>query len=419
MKHELKKQIDLHTAFDDYILDCVLGEGGAGRVYGGRTAGGELVAVKVLTQAARDKRQRFKNEVGFLSRTRHPNLVAVTDYGLADVGKLKGPFYVMPQYASSLRTIMDGRVGPERVLSLFGQVLDGVEVAHLHGVTHRDIKPENILVKEDGESLAVADFGVADFTADQLLTLVETDPTQRLANFAYAAPEQRVPGRQVSAAADIYALGLILNEMFTGAMPHGTSYRQVGDVERDYAFLDPLIARMIAQSPDQRPATVQSIKLHIQKYRDEAVSLQRLSELRKAVVPTDEIDDPLATEPPILVSATWGEGQLTLDVDRDLSEGWIQTLKYGLGSFGAVLGHGPETFNFKGQGKRQATAAASARDAQAVIDHFKNWLPKATRQYRYKLEQERERLKRERQRRLEAEREAEEQRLTVNSQLQI
>ena len=61
--------------------------------------------------------------------------------------------------------------------------------------------------------LVVADFGIADFTAEELLTIVVTQPTERLANFLYSAPEQRVRGAPVDHRADIYSIGLILNEM--------------------------------------------------------------------------------------------------------------------------------------------------------------------------------------------------------------
>src|SRR3981081_1724934 len=112
--------------------------------------------------------------------------------------------------------MMNVGVVPLEVLPLFVKILDGVEAAHLQGVIHRDLKPENILVDSKGAHPAIADFGIASFTEDLLVTSVETAPTQRLANFQYAAPEQRLGGRTVRDTADIYALGLILNEMFTG-----------------------------------------------------------------------------------------------------------------------------------------------------------------------------------------------------------
>ena len=125
---------------------------------------------------------------------------------------------------------------------------------------HRDLKPENILHDRRNDRLAIADFGVAQFSEDLIATLVETAPTQRLANFQYAAPEQRTPGGTITAQTDIYALGLILNEMFTGNVPHGTQFRVIGDVAPAFAFLDPLILQMLAQSPSERPGSIGDIK---------------------------------------------------------------------------------------------------------------------------------------------------------------
>ena len=75
--------------------------------------------------------------------------------------------------------------------------MDGIETAHLQGVAHRDLKTENILHDASSNTLAIADFGAARFTEDLLATTAVTEPAQRLANFQYAAPEQRAPGKQV------------------------------------------------------------------------------------------------------------------------------------------------------------------------------------------------------------------------------
>ncbi|WP_332768499.1 serine/threonine-protein kinase [Phenylobacterium sp.] len=412
----LSSPITLQTAFADYEIDSILGEGGAGRVYGGVSADGEQVAIKLLTQSSSDKRRRFKNEISFLTKTRHANLVVVSDHGMANAGKLKGPFYVMPRYESSLRSIMTAKVSPERVMPLFSQILDGVEAAHLLGVTHRDLKPENVLVAKGGAALAVADFGIASFTAEQLVTLVETGPTQRLANFLYAAPEQRTVGTKIGTSADIYALGLLLNELFTGAVPHGTSYRQIASASQDHAYLDKLVSEMIAQSPDARPKSIVEVKSHIQKYHAEAVSLQRLRELDQVVIPAGEVDDPLAHQPPTLVGANWADGRLTLTLDRPVNEGWSQVLRFRLGSHSAVMNAGPEQFQFSGN---IATIHVQENSAQSAIDHFKRWLPQATNVYRYELETATKQRETRRLEELRQQRAAEEQRLRVNSNLRI
>jgi serine/threonine protein kinase len=163
---KLKKPISLETAFGIYVVDELLGEGGAGRVYGGVGIDETPIALKVLAQerATTDKRRRFKNEIGFLVRNKHPNIVAVIDHGIAHSGEIAGPFYVMQRYHSNLRYIMHDGISPTNVLVLFGQILDGVEAAHLLGVVHRDLKPENILYGKAVNNLAIADFGTARFT---------------------------------------------------------------------------------------------------------------------------------------------------------------------------------------------------------------------------------------------------------------
>src|SRR3972149_4359299 len=118
----------------------------------------------------------------------------------------------MPLFDSSLRPLMRAGLPQDTVLRYFSQILDGTEAAHLHNVAHRDLKPENILFENAAARLVVADFGIARFQEEELYTAVETKASDRLANFQYAAPEQRLRGAEVDYRADIYSLGLLLNE---------------------------------------------------------------------------------------------------------------------------------------------------------------------------------------------------------------
>ena len=190
---KLNKEIIFETTFGEYIADELLGEGGAGRVYGGTSPDGVHVAIKVLAheRVSSDKRRRFKNELAFHLSNKHPNIITVIDYGVSADPAARGPFYVMHKYAGSLRNLIENGIAADNVLPLFSQMLDGAEAAHLKGVVHRDLKPENILYAPQTTTLAIGDFGIAQFTEELLVTLVETAPTQRLANFVYAAPEQR------------------------------------------------------------------------------------------------------------------------------------------------------------------------------------------------------------------------------------
>jgi serine/threonine protein kinase len=142
------------------------------------------------------------------------------------------------------------------------------------------LETRNVLVLE-GSRLAIADFGVARFAEEELYTLVETGKNTRLANFLYAAPEQRNREADVDQRADIYALGLILNEMFTREIPHGTGYKVIGSVAPQYAYLDDLVTQMLRQSPDDRPASIEVVKrelIRIEKLRAEEAERKKIRE---------------------------------------------------------------------------------------------------------------------------------------------
>jgi serine/threonine protein kinase len=414
---KLKKPIPLETAFGSYLVDEILGQGGAGIVYGGLSLDDSPVAIKVLTSdsATADKRKRFKNEIGFLAKNRHPNIVAVTDYGLAKDNAISGPFYVMPRFQSSLRHLIKRNLQPANVLRLFSQILDGIEAAHLQDVVHRDIKPENILCDSGGNSLVVADFGIARFTEDMLVTSVETRESQRMANFQYAAPEQRSPGQQVGHTADIYALGLLLNEMFTSAVPTGTEFRKIVEFSKAHEYLDDVVAKMLRQSPNQRPSSIAEVKALIRRHEADAVSLQRLSSLNGTVIRASEIDDPLALAPPSLVDARWDGSKLVLTLDRAVTPGWVQALR-SMGSYSSVLGHPPESFGFN---ENQASSDCADFEVQPMVDQFKNWLPMATIHYAQRLQDQAERAERDDCERLRREREAEEKLRVINQNIRI
>ena len=143
----LRKPITFETTCSRYSADAVMGEGGAGRVYRATDDSGSKYAIKVLdpAKATSEKLKRFKNELLFCQRNQHPNTLIVIDHGILLNGKKHSPFYVMPLYASSLRILLQKRISSPHVLVYFGQLLDGVEAAHLQKVIHRDLKPEKLL----------------------------------------------------------------------------------------------------------------------------------------------------------------------------------------------------------------------------------------------------------------------------------
>lgn len=383
----LSKPVIFETTFTYYTGTDIVGEGGAGRVYRATDDAENVYAIKLLdaAKASREKVKRFKNEVEFSLRNRHQNIITVIDHGVFIDGKKHSPFYVMPLYKGSLRTLLVTGIPPDKVLFYFAQLLDGVEAAHLHKVIHRDLKPENVLYDKAQDRLVIADFGIARFEEEALYTAVETSPNERLANFQYAAPEQRSRGAHVDHRADIYALGLILNEMFTGKVPHGTEYKTISSAAPDYGYLDEIVFAMLRQSAEERPASIDMVKQQLIGRKQEFVTRQRLSELKQTVVPVTDLDDPLIIDPPQLVDFDYQRGILYLYLKRPVNEKWIYALRNMRSSYSFLMGKGPEQFHFSGD---TASIRAAEHEVQQIIDYFKTWLPIANGEYEQMIRRE-------------------------------
>lgn len=394
-----KRRQTFETPFDAYTEVGLLGEGGAGRVYEVRNDKGESFALKCLSpdRITAERRKRFKNEIGFCQRTLHRNIVRVLDTGVIEAKGTMCPFYVMPKCKGTLRKLINS-TPPADVLALFAQMLDGVEAAHKLSVWHRDLKPENILW--DGSSLIIADFGIAHFEAEAIYTAVETKIASRMANFLYAAPEQRARGASVDHRADVFSLGLMLNEMFTHEVPQGAGYRSIGSVAPDLAYLDQIVDRMIQTSPGKRYQAIDEIKSDLIGHKNAFVALQRLDEARQQVVASNT---PPAFEPLRITSLDYSDGTLVLQLDRNVPSGWGQEFQQPRGGHSAILGYGPERFQIQGR-----TLAINVRGneslIQSLVNNAKSYVDAANRGY--VLQQQEVSAKRER-----AERDANERRI--------
>jgi serine/threonine protein kinase len=375
----LSKPVTFETAFTQYIGTDIIGEGGAGHVYRATDDTGGVYAIKLLetAKANSDKLKRFKNEVEFCRRNQHRNIITVIGDGVFINCKKHSPFYVMPLYTGSLRTLLESGIPPERVLYYFSQLLDGVEAAHLQRVTHRDLKPENVLYDKATDLLLIADFGIAHFEEEAIYTEVETSPNTRLANFQYAAPEQRNRGAQVDYSADIYALGLMLNEMFTGMVPHGTRYKTISNVAPEYGYLDEIISMMLYQSASERPNSIDGVKQQLIGKKNDFITRQRISELKQTVVSAMDLDDPLIIDPSQLVEFDYERGMLYLILSRSVNEKWIDAL-HNMGSFRYLTNKHPDMFAVSGN---KASVRAQEHEIQETINLFKDWLPIANRVY--------------------------------------
>ena len=372
-----KKELTFETAFNIYTrrAKLPLGSGDTGVVYEVEDVEGKSYALKVLNpRVDTKKRKRFKNEISFCSGQTHRNIVQVIEYGLSPSGVGQSPFYVMPLYTGTLRTLMSKRIDAQAVLPLYSQILDGVEAAHLQGVCHRDLKPENILYEPDTNTLVVADFGIASFKEEDLYTAVETSEGERLANFLYSAPEQRARGKEVGSKADIYALGLILNEMFTGEVPQGAGFRRKRPCPSGHSVQSPVTqpteirisARPHARYSGSRLKNDDSnlgMKFMRSRQRDsyhESVD-HRPGRHRRA----HPVSDPIR-----LIGADYSDGLLHLKLSQAPNSDWIHRF-HDLGTYRSILGKEPSKFAFQDD---VAQIPADEGDAPSALIHFKNYL---------------------------------------------
>ena len=249
-----------------YRIIALLGKGGMGEVYRADDLTlGQAVALKFLPdEAARDEGllERFRNEVRMARRVSHPNVCRVYD-----VGEVDGQTFFTMEYidgedlASLLRRI--GRLPPDKAVEIARELCAGLAAAHSKGVLHRDLKPANIMLDGRGQ-VVITDFGLAG-VADDI-----RGPEVRSGTPAYMSPEQ-LTGKEVTMRSDIYALGLVLYEVFTGKRAFAEAPALVrargehtpsrpSSVVRD---LDPIVEKVILRcletEPSSRPPTALAV----------------------------------------------------------------------------------------------------------------------------------------------------------------
>lgn len=323
---KLKKGTTVKTAFDEYTLIKQVGEGGNGRVFSANNKAGEKFAVKFVERNIEgDKLKRFKNEISFCEHHKHKNIVSIQDRGYAYLDDKDYVFYVMPLYEKSLKKKIKEGIPHERILDIFIGLLEGLKYAHEHGAIHRDIKPENIMFAEDSFEPVICDFGIAHFAEEDLLTVVETKATDRMANFQYAAPEQRKRGGNICFQTDIYALALILNEMFTGEIPQAAGHKRIEAVNPDYKYLDDLFDELFKQEPEDRiypeVLILSELKILAEQYQRDAEK-ERLKSVINEVIEPEEFN-------PKIINLEFKNRGLYFVLDSVFPDDWFQKLAYG------------------------------------------------------------------------------------------
>src|SRR5262245_30872582 len=205
-----------------YLIESVLGEGGMGMVYRARDLElNRTVALKVIRPELASRPEildRFKREILLASQVTHRNVVRIFDLG--EAGDLR---FISMSFieGESLRALLD-REGPltaERGVPLVRTIALALAAAHEAGIVHRDLKPHNVLIDRDGQPY-IGDFGISRSMDSDGGTMTETGAI--LGTVDYMSPEQAradVPDHR----SDIYSLGMMMFEMFTGALPFRAS----------------------------------------------------------------------------------------------------------------------------------------------------------------------------------------------------
>jgi len=272
-----------------------LGSGNQGTVY--LCSDPELqrrVAIKLLDKqplGSEEASTAFHREARSMSKIQHPNIVSIYE-----AGRHEGLPYLVFEYVEGRllsELIHDGKLDVTRSLKLFQGLLEGMQRAHQQGIVHRDLKPANIIISNEGVP-KVMDFGIARMLSGQ------GDPdTQLIGSPRYMAPEYVEKG-EVSTKIDVFALGLILDEMLTG-MP-------VFPGNDPHAVLDSIVRDPVAPPSRFNPAVDERLDRVVLKAleKDPGIRYQDAGELLQAL--RDYQTHPVDPKPP----AT-GEGSGTLE----------------------------------------------------------------------------------------------------------
>lgn len=254
---------------DRFEIMSLIGSGGMASVYRARdTVLDRVVAIKVFAVDTSEDRARLESEVRLLSQLNHPNLVTVHDAHLSSAVD-DGPSFLVMEFVggTTLReAIAASPLSADLIVAVASGIGEALHVVHEAGIVHRDVKPANILIERGAPTTSdvrakLADFGIAHSVGSSHLTATATV----IGTAGYLSPEQAA-GATVTSASDVYSLGLVVLECFTGQMeyPGSAAESLAARLGRD-PVLPPwlpagwsaLLGSMLARDPADRPPALE------------------------------------------------------------------------------------------------------------------------------------------------------------------
>jgi serine/threonine protein kinase len=240
-----------------------IGQGGNAVVFSADFGKNE-VALKVLAEDLESNSTKYKRfltefkEIVQFAETRA--VVPIYYYSHILIEGKHYPYILMKKYPYTLKYwVKKIEINTyENLEPLLHNLLNIISVIHERNIVHRDLKPENILVDDEGQ-MVLADFGISWFDPNFYDRLVETKKGDRMANFAFSAPEQFQKENNPHSTMDIFALGQLITWLITGDVARGNR-TPLTEIHKSFAVIEPVVVKMLEAAPVNRPQTIKEVE---------------------------------------------------------------------------------------------------------------------------------------------------------------